>query len=71
VPDAGGAADHARTGAGLTYRAGSVLSLTQAVLQFCAGPATEAPVSKVTCNRDHFAMLFEDYDAMQRRFEAA
>lgn len=71
VPDAGGAADHARTGAGLTYRAGSVLSLTQAVLQFCAGRATEAPVGKVTCNRDHFAMLFEDYDAMQRRFEAA
>jgi len=62
VPDLGGAADHARGGAGLTYRAGNALSAAQTITAMFDGswqppPATQCPVTM----QDHFASVFADY----------
>ena len=62
VPDSGGAADHARNGAGRTYRATSAAALASAIreeLTSRAQPTSfEASARSMT---DHFADLFADY----------
>ncbi len=61
VPDEGGAADHARGGAGLTYRAGNALSAAEAILALLADPRA-GPTEPARTMRDHFAALFADYE---------
>lgn len=69
VPDRGGAADHARGGAGVTYRAGSALAAATAIRRLMAhpfnraGPTPEA-VPVVTMD-EHFAALFANYAALR------
>lgn len=63
VPDAGGAADHARHGAGLTYRAGDALSAAEAVLTLLATRAPR-PALPARTMRDHFAALFAHYESI-------
>jgi alpha-1,6-mannosyltransferase len=61
VPDRGGAADHARGGAGITYRAGSALSAAQATLKLLHNlPKTPQP-AETTTTQGHFEGLFADY----------
>ena len=61
VPDRGGAAYHARGGAGLTYHAGSALSAAQATLRLLSHPP-RGPFDGCVTMRDHFAALFADYE---------
>jgi alpha-1,6-mannosyltransferase len=61
VPDEGGAADHARGGAGLAYRAGNALAAAEAILALLADPAPRQAFPAQTM-RDHFAALFADYE---------
>ena len=61
VPDEGGAADHARGGAGLTYRAGNALAAAEAILALLSDPSPR-PVQPALTMRDHFAALFADYE---------
>jgi alpha-1,6-mannosyltransferase len=61
VPDQGGAADHARDGAGLTYRAGDALSAADAVLELLAHPRRRRAAAAGSMH-DHFARLFADYE---------
>ncbi|MEN9718563.1 MAG: hypothetical protein RIQ99_1441 [Pseudomonadota bacterium] len=63
VPDRGGAADHARDGAGLTYRANNALALAAAIERQIATPIHPPRIVPITM-RDHFATLFADYDAL-------
>ena len=60
VPDRGGAADHARDGAGLTYQANNPLSLAAAIDRQIADPV-RPPRSEALTMRDHFARLYQDY----------
>jgi alpha-1,6-mannosyltransferase len=62
VPDQGGAADHARDGAGLTYRAGNALSAAEAILELLADPRRHIVAAGTV--RDHFARLFADYESI-------
>lgn len=71
VPDSGGAADHARSGAGLTYKAGNRFSLTNAIAQFCAQPLAPPRAGGVVSNVEHFAGLFADYAQLERGSRAA
>lgn len=65
VPDQGAAADHARDGAGLTYRAGNPLAASIAIAEVLADPAPRrAPPSETM--RDHFAKLFAEYAQISR-----
>jgi len=71
VPDRGGAADHARGGAGLTYRAGSALAAAQATLKLLHNPP-RGPFALPTTTQGHFEALFADYEGLiQRRHAAA
>jgi alpha-1,6-mannosyltransferase len=70
VPDSGGAADHARGGAGLTYRAANRFAASEAVRRFCAEPLTRKP-SEVVTNSTHFARLFALYEGLERLSHAA
>lgn len=65
VPDRGGAADHARDGAGVTYEAGSAQSAADAIVRFFSqpGPALRSPARTVTME-DHFAGLFAEYASL-------
>lgn len=63
VPDRGGAADHARGGAGLSYKAGSALAASQAIAELFSGNVSldlhgEPPVTM----QEHFVRLFADYE---------
>ncbi len=60
VPDRGGAADHARGGAGITYRAGSPLAAAHATLRLLAHPP-KGPFPPAVTTRGHFEALFADY----------
>lgn len=60
VPDRGGAADHARDGAGITYRAASALSAARAITDLLARPRPAHAAPQATM-RDHFVALFDDY----------
>lgn len=71
VPDRGGAADHARGGAGLTYRAGSALAAAQATVKLLHNPP-RGPFALPTTTQGHFEALFADYEGLiQRRHAAA
>ncbi|HEX7791267.1 MAG TPA: glycosyltransferase [Afipia sp.] len=62
VPDLGGAADHARDGAGLTYRAGNPLSAAWAIAtMFDTSWQLPTVRSSALTMRDHFKDLFELY----------
>ena len=61
VPDSGGAADHARNNAGLTYKAGNQLSLTNAIVKFCGQSKYPRNAPGLVSNLQHFAGLFADY----------
>ncbi len=62
VPDSGGAADHARGGAGRTYRATSAAALAQAIRDECASArAGRAPTATARSMTEHFTDLFADY----------
>lgn len=71
VPDSGGAADHARSGAGLTYKAGNRFSLTNAIMTFCEQPRRTQSGSGVVSNVQHFRDLFADYGQVVRNSRAA
>jgi len=60
VPDRGGAADHARGGAGVSYPAGNALACAQAVLALLRAPPS-GPFAGVATTQGHFAALFADY----------
>jgi alpha-1,6-mannosyltransferase len=60
VPDRGGAADHARGGAGITYRSGSALAASHATLRLLRAPP-KVPFEAVTTTQGHFEQLFADY----------
>ncbi len=71
VPNRGGAADHARGGAGLTYRAGSALAAAQATLKLLHNPP-RGPFPVPSTTQGHFEALFADYEGLiQRRHAAA
>lgn len=65
VPDRGGAADHARDGAGVTYRAGSALSAAQATLRLLHNPP-RGPFGEQVTTAGHFEALFADYAEVRR-----
>jgi alpha-1,6-mannosyltransferase len=71
VPDSGGAADHARGGAGLTYKAGNRFSLTNAIVKLCEQPRQAQCASGVVSNVQHFEGLFADYGQVVRNSQAA
>lgn len=60
VPDRGGAADHAREGAGIVYHAGSALSAAHATLKLLRHPP-KGPFDGLVTTRGHFEALFADY----------
>lgn len=65
VPDSGGAADHARDGGGLTYRAGSAVAAANAILRHLeTGPASLSASPPPITMIDHFSTLFADYAAL-------
>ena len=61
VPDQGGAADHARGGAGETYLSCDPASAAQAVLRLLAAPRLVRPANDCRTNEQHFAELFNHY----------
>lgn len=72
VPDRGGAADHARGGAGLSYKAGNALAASQAIIDLFDGRVPVAgeadpPISM----EEHFAGLFADYARIRSGGRAA
>ncbi|AXB76558.1 glycosyltransferase [Novosphingobium sp. P6W] len=71
VPDSGGAADHARSGAGHTYRAGNRFSLTDAIVAFCERGPRPQGTSGVVSNVRHFEKLFADYGQFGCNSQAA
>jgi alpha-1,6-mannosyltransferase len=64
VPDRGGAADHAANGAGVSYRAGSALGAAEAIRRLLAEPP-RGPFGGVVTMRQHFEMLFADYEGLR------
>lgn len=65
VPDRGGAADHARGGAGIAYEAGNPQSAAEAIVTMLGHPrpAVGALPPAVTMD-DHFARLFAEYETI-------
>jgi alpha-1,6-mannosyltransferase len=74
APDRGGAADHARAGGGLTFRAGSAADAARAIGELVRDGRKTAPAGTRTMEA-HFRDLFADYEALvfnrQRRVAAA
>lgn len=65
VPDRGGAADHARDGAGIAYKAGNALSASQAIVDMVTGQLSiTAMVPQPVTMEDHFARLFANYESI-------
>ena len=63
VPDRGGAADHARGGAGLSYKAGNALAASQAIVALFSGAVQLEPTGPVPGTmEDHFVGLFGHYE---------
>ncbi|MGI9377510.1 MAG: glycosyltransferase [Tsuneonella suprasediminis] len=60
VPDLGGAADHARNGAGIRYRARSATSAAQAIVEMFSKPFPPFTWKSRTME-EHFADLFASY----------
>lgn len=71
VPDAGGAADHALHGGGLTFSAGNRFSLANAIVKFCGSPQPPHRAREVVSNLQHFERLFAAYGDLGRRVMAA
>lgn len=73
VPDRGGAADFARGGAGIAYRAASRSDATQAILALPPMRADASGPATVRHMQDHFDALFGLYRALgdARRLQAA
>lgn len=71
VPDGGGASDHARGGAGLTFRAGSAIHLADAIRRFCHTPPARADLPAPISHEDHFRQLFAHYEALGRQRRVA
>lgn len=71
VPDAGGAADHALNGGGLTFKAGNRFSLANAIVKFCESPQIPQGQRKVVSNLQHFEGLFAAYGELRRSVRAA
>ncbi|KQM13357.1 glycosyltransferase [Novosphingobium sp. Leaf2] len=65
VPDSGGAADHARNGAGMTFKAGNRFALTNAIVRFSEDPIRTRNAGGVVSNREHFEALFAAYTMPQ------
>jgi alpha-1,6-mannosyltransferase len=63
VPDRGGAADHARGGAGVTYRACNALAAADATIRLLRDPP-RGPFGGVGTMSQHFERLFADYAAV-------
>lgn len=61
VPDEGGAADHARGGAGMTYAARDPASAARAILAVLAGPPHRPCAARTST--EHFAELFALYES--------
>lgn len=61
VPDRGGAADHARGEAGVSYRAGSAVSAAAAIRRAISGLHAPLPAAPVVTMEHHFERLFADY----------
>ena len=72
VPDRGGASDHARGGAGISYKAGNALAASEAIGDLFAGriPVSGTALPPVTME-EHFASLFAEYERLRRRLRAA
>jgi alpha-1,6-mannosyltransferase len=72
VPDRGGAADHARGGAGIAYAAGNALAASQAIADLFAGrvPLVGEIDPPVTMEQ-HFRRLFADFERVGSRAKAA
>lgn len=72
VPDRGGAADHARGGAGVSYKAGNALAASQAIIDLFSGnvPLTGEADPPVTME-EHFVRLFAAYDRIRTGARAA
>lgn len=66
VPDRGGAADHARDGGGVTYRATKAVSAADAIEELFAHPPRSTTYRPATM-RDHFTRLFADYATIAAR----
>lgn len=66
VPDRGGAADHARGGAGITYKASDGVAAAKAILRLLARGQRKCPPVEVVSTQGHFAGLFAEYAATQR-----
>lgn len=69
VPDRGGAADHARDGGGLTYRAGSALSAAETIIAALRQPwRRPSPATyPVVTTQQYFARLFSEYAGLAQR----
>jgi alpha-1,6-mannosyltransferase len=66
VPDRGGAADHARGGAGVSYKAANATAAARATLRLLARlPRKLVPV-QTTTTQGHFETLFAEYAATVR-----
>ena len=61
VPDSGGAADHAKNGAGITYRAGDSQSAAFAIMKLLGSVQNGRTAAVSRTNEDHFAELFAHY----------
>lgn len=70
VPDQGGAADHARDGAGIAYRAGNALSASEAVTEVLSWSGLRAPPRCETMT-GHFEKLFADYAGIAGQLPSA
>ena len=66
VPDRGGAADHARGGAGVTYRACSPLAAAKATLKLLSHQPKALPPVEIVTTLSHFEGLFADYATTRR-----
>jgi alpha-1,6-mannosyltransferase len=66
VPDRGGAADHARDGAGITYESGNAQAAAAAIASLLADPPQSRAPPPATM-QDHFRALFADYAALTQR----
>jgi alpha-1,6-mannosyltransferase len=79
VPDRGGAAEHARDGAGMRYEAASVHAASDAIAAFCLerrsglsiGSTASHVAGDVISHTDHFARLFAHYEMLGRMRAAA
>jgi alpha-1,6-mannosyltransferase len=66
VPNRGGAADHARDGAGVSYKAANATSAAKATLRLLARLPRKPVAVPITTTQGHFEALFAEYAATLR-----